>query len=365
MIARLKLLDWQLVICFILLALIGLSVQYSAAGGNMQPWAIHQAMVIILFLPLLFIVVITKRDFFFNYAYYFFILSIFLLILVQYVGITRMGATRWMPFFGFALQPSELVKISIILQLSRCLMKYTVQQTLSNIISLVFIVAIPILFTLIQPSLGSAIIMAIITLSIFFTACIERRYFIIGLVCCLAFGPLIWSSLYDYQKSRILIFLDPNKDPLGAGYNILQSEIAIGAGGLLGKGFLKGSQTQLRFLPEKHTDFAFAVFTEEHGFLKTMILFLLYFYLIIKGLLIAKHSQDNFSRLIAVGISTFFSSHFIINVGMVMGLLPVVGIPLPFLSYGGSVMLASMICLGLLLNIDINNKIQLLQLSHK
>ncbi len=364
MIDKLKLIDWKLLLCFLLLVLSGLSVQYSAAGGDVRPWALHQAIMIIIFLPLFFIIIIADRNVLFNYAYLLFIISISLLLLVKSIGVTRMGATRWIHVFGVVIQPSELVKIAIILQLSRYLTNYQTHQTLIGFLSLVFIMAIPVLLTLLQPSLGSSIIMIIIIASLLFAAGLDKKYFIFAMITCLITGPLIWQSLHDYQKSRILIFLDPSQDPLGAGYNILQSEIAIGAGGMFGKGFLQGSQTQLRFLPEKHTDFAFAVFTEEHGFFKTLLFFSLYFYLIIKCLIIAKQSYDNFYRLVAVGISTFFSSHFFINIGMVTGLLPVVGIPLPFLSYGGSIMLAAILCFGLLLNIDINNKRYLLYAAH-
>lgn len=356
---KLQALDWKLTLCFFTLIIIGFSVQYSAAGGYFKPWAQHQMFIVAAMLPTLLFIIILDLDLFFKHAYTFFIITLALLITVKFLGIVKMGATRWINIFGFTIQPSEFAKISLILALSRYFKNITTQQGVIKLILLPMVISsLPIFFTLSQPSLGSAIIILLIASSIFFASGIEKKYFIWIIIGFFITIPLIWNSLHDYQKSRISIFLNPHKDPLGDGYNILQSKIAIGSGGTIGKGFLHGSQTQLMFLPEKHTDFAFAVFAEEHGFIKTIFLLLLYAYIIIKGLIIAQRSHNNFGKLVSIGSITFFSSHLIINSAMVTGLLPVVGIPLPLLSYGGSVMLISMACFGLLLNVDINNKIR-------
>ena len=354
---KLQLLDWDLFFCFISLIFIGFSVQYSAAGGHLKPWAIHQIFIVLLSLPLLFFTAFISKKLIYRYTYVFFFLTIALLLVVEFLGITKMGATRWVNLFGIVLQPSELTKISIILALSKCLKATPLKQQVSDLILPAIILLMPVTLTILQPSLGSGIIMILIAVSIFFVAGVERKYFMWLVVMCIVMFPIVWNfCLYDYQKIRMLSFVRPEQDPFGNGYNLLQSKIAIGAGGMYGKGFLYGSQIQLGFLPEKHTDFVFALFTEENGFVKTMILFMLYTYLIIKGLIISKNSLDMFTKLVSVGVVSFFSVHTIINIGMVMGLFPVVGIPLPLLSYGGSIMVTSMLCFGLLLNVDISNK---------
>ncbi len=351
--------DLLLFLSFVVLVSAGFSTQYSAAGGSFYPWAIHQIIIVISFLPVLIAIAYTNIEIIYKYSYHIFFLTMTLLTVVEFIGITRMGATRWVKFFGIMIQPSELAKISLILALSKCLENTTNKQNLAELVLPIAITFIPIAFTLLQPSLGSAIIMAMIAISIFFVSGIEKKYFITTIIICLVSIPLVWKYyLYDYQKSRILNFINPEKDPLGAGYNLMQSKIAIGSGGLHGRGFLHGSQIQLGFLPEKHTDFAFTVFTEENGFIKSVIFFVLYTFVILKGLVIARNSSNQFGKLVASGTSTFFSAHLVINCGMVMGLFPVVGIPLPLLSYGGSVTITAMICYALLLSIEINNKLK-------
>ncbi|MBQ4874961.1 MAG: rod shape-determining protein RodA [Rickettsiaceae bacterium H1] len=359
---KLKLLDKKLILCFFSLIFIGFSIQYSAAGGNFRPWTIHQISIVLLSLPILGFTFLIKKDLIFKYTYPVFFLITALLFIVEFLGITKMGATRWINLFGIVLQPSELAKVTIILALSKYFKGISSEQKLTELILPVIISSVPITLTLLQPSLGSAIIMILITVSIFFIAEVEKKYFLWAIIICIIFLPFTWKIfLYDYQKLRILSFLHPEQDLFSTGYNLFQSKIAIGSGGMYGRGFLHGNQIQLGFLPEKHTDFVFTVFTEEQGFAKTVMLFILYTYLITKGLLIADKTMDKFGKLIAVGVSTFFAIHVIINIGMVTGLLPVVGIPLPLLSYGGSIMLTSMLCFGLLLNVDINNKLDCFQ----
>lgn len=354
---KLQSLDWWLLLCFSFLIIVGLSIQYSAAGGELAPWALHQIYMVALSLPLMFFIIFIDHNLIFKYAYHIFVVSIILLVVVNSSGVTKMGATRWVNLFGLVLQPSELAKIAMILALSKCLMGVTSEQKASDLILPVLITLVPIVLTLMQPSLGSAIIMVMISSSIFFISGLKKAYFLWAAIIFIISTLPIWHFyLYDYQKLRMLSFLNPDEDLFGLGYNLLQSKIAIGAGGAHGQGFLQGSQIQLDFLPEKHTDFVFTIFTEEHGFFKTIMLFAIYLYLIISGLLVAKNAQSSFTKLVAVGAIEFFAVHVIINSGMVMGLLPIVGIPLPLLSYGGSFMLTSMICFALLLNIDIENK---------
>ncbi len=354
---RLRSLDWYLITCFLAIVLTGLITQYSAAGGSFKPWTKHQIYIFILSAPIFIATVCTDLSKICKHSYTLFYLTIILLVSVEFLGVTTMGANRWIRLGSFSIQPSELAKITLILSLAKCLQALPQKQRLIDFVLPFTLFLIPSTLTLIQPSLGSAIIMALITLSMLFIAGIEKKHLLFGLASCAAILPLGWRFyLYDYHKLRILSFLNPETDPFGIGYSVVQSKIAIGSGGLTGKGLLNGSQTQLGFLPEKHTDFIFSVFAEEHGFISSTILLLLYTFLSIKSLLIAWQATNMFEKLVATGISTLFASHLVINTGMVMGLFPVIGIPLPILSYGGSVALTSLVCFGLLLNIGMKNK---------
>lgn len=294
-------------------------------------------------------------------AYFLYGFVIFLLLLVFILGIVRLGAQRWLNFAGFNFQPSELAKLIIIIFLAR----YFSTKRDSNIslnlrksgILPVFIfpsllVVIPVGFILEQPDLGSGLMVIFIFIAMFYLARVKLRYLIALLLIALASLPILWHFLRDYQKDRLLVFLSPNIDPLGAGYTVIQSRIAIGSGGFFGKGWLTGTQSQLHFLPESHTDFIFATFAEEWGFWGSAILLLFYYLLIKEGISIAQRTQDPFGRLMAFGLSLMLGIQVLVNIAMTMGLMPVVGIPLPLMSYGGSSLVITFIALGILVNID-------------
>lgn len=287
--------------------------------------------------------------------------SIFLLFLVFLLGAIRLGAQRWLKIAWFNFQPSELAKLTLVILLAQYFsQKSSRDLSLSSakwgiwrglILPFIF-VAIPMGLIVEQPDLGSAGIILFIFISLVYLAGVRLRYLSIFLLFIILSLPILWQFLRDYQKERLLVFLNPNIDPLGAGYTLIQSKITIGSGGIFGRGLLSGTQSQLRFLPEAHTDFIFATFAEEWGFLGSVILFFLYYLLIRQSFLIAKETPDPFGRLLAFGIALMLDIQIFINLGMTMGLFPVVGLPLPLMSYGGSSMVVTFMALGILANID-------------
>jgi rod shape determining protein RodA len=287
-------------------------------------------------------------------AFPFYAGNILLLALVLVVGRTSMGATRWLDLGFFNLQPSELMKIVIIITLA-CYFSRREQPrgySFRELLPIFALLALPALLIMKQPDLGTSLIVLLIGIAMALFAGI-RRGTLTGLAVLMAGaagGGWFW--LRDYQKKRILTFLNPEHDPLGAGYHIIQSKIAVGSGGLLGKGFRQGTQSQLSFLPERHTDFAFSVFAEEWGFLGCLVLLALFLLLVIWGIKVARNAATRFGMFLAFGVSAMLFCHIVINLGMVIGLLPVVGVPLPLFSYGGTSMITTMIGTGLLLNIS-------------
>ncbi|WCR57806.1 MAG: Peptidoglycan glycosyltransferase MrdB [Wolbachia endosymbiont of Ctenocephalides felis wCfeJ] len=349
---KLRKIHWVLVVNVIALFCIGIIVQYSSAGGKWMPFAIHQLVIFSLFFLLAIAMSFIEIEFYLKHAYFFYIAAATLLLLVNFLGAHIMGATRWIKIGSISLQPSEFAKVGLILALARYFNKQSIYKMMEfqRLFKAFIIIFLPVFLVLRQPNLGTAMIMLFIGASIIFTSIIKRSHLIVfGTLGILAI-PSIWPFLRPYHKQRILSFLDSSVDPLGIGYNAQQSQIAIGSGGGLGKGFVSGSQTQLGFLPEKRTDFAFAVLGEEWGFLGSMALIFLYTTLFIIIFSIAYRSKNYFSKLVSIGIFAFFGAHFFINIGMTIGLLPIIGDPLPFLSYGGSTTAASLICIGLLLS---------------
>jgi rod shape determining protein RodA len=288
-------------------------------------------------------------------AYWFYGGILFLLVVVLLFGRTSMGATRWLNLGFINVQPSEPMKIVIIMTFARFFSHYPVFNGLSlkNLVYPFFLLGIPVLLIMKQPDLGTAILVSLIACSIFIYIRVRWTALVAIILGAL---PIFYGGwhyyLRDYQKNRIINFINPEQDPLGSGYHIIQSKIAVGSGGLFGKGFLLGTQSQLRFLPEQHTDFAFSVFAEEWGFVGCLLLLVLYLFLVLWGLHIALRCNDHFGSLLAVGVTAMFFWHIVINVGMVIGLFPVVGVPLPFFSYGGTSMVTSMVGVGILLNIS-------------
>ena len=289
-----------------------------------------------------------------RYANGFYALCIILLIAVLFFGKYVGGSKRWLVFGPVSVQPSEIVKVAVIIALASYYSKnaYTRGFTLRQLMIPVALVAIPFALIVAQPDLGTAMLVVLIAGSMTVFVKIEKRSFRYLLLSGMVAVPLVWFFLKGYQKRRILTFLSPEGDPLGAGYHIIQSKIAIGSGVITGKGYLKGTQNALNFLPEQHTDFIFSVFAEEWGFVGSAVLILFFLLLIIWGLNVAYSSRDPFGTIIAVGISSMIFWQVFVNIGMVMGLMPVVGIPLPFISYGGSSIATTMIAVGLLINVS-------------
>jgi rod shape determining protein RodA len=287
-----------------------------------------------------------------RFAYLIFGLSLVMLVLVLAIGKAGLGAHRWIRIGGFAFQPSEFAKLGLVLFLARYFDDHrgSLHEPRTMLLP-AGLTALCMLLVLKQPDLGTALLLLFIALSLMLLVGLHWRYlapFVIGGA---AVAPLLWMVLKDYQRRRILVFLNPDLDPLGAGYHIAQSKIAVGSGGAFGKGWLAASQSQLNFLPLNHTDFIFAVLAEQWGFLGCLVVLLAYFIIIAKGFQIAQDCTDLFASLLATGISAMMAIQVLINAAMVLGIMPVVGIPLPLLSYGGSSFLVTMLCLGLLLNI--------------
>lgn len=353
---RLQNMHRGLLLLTVMLSLLGLVMQYSAAGGDASVFALPQAMRLGLGMILMLIVAMIPPSLLFRCSYTIYGLCVGLLILVELVGIMGLGAQRWVGVGGATLQPSELMKIGIILALARYFQNVQIDKTRHYFLLLVplMLTLIPVGLILKQPNLGTATIVSVIAFAMCFMAGIRWGYFAGAISAVAAAIPVAYHMLHDYQKQRVLTFLDPDSDPLGAGYNIIQSKIAIGSGGIVGKGLLNGSQGQLDFLPEKQTDFIFTMMAEELGFLGALLLLVLYMLLIGVAMRLAVGARNSYGRLIAAGVAAMLFIHIFINMAMVMGLIPVVGVPLPFMSYGGSFLIATLMACGLLQHVYIN-----------
>ncbi len=355
---KIKNLDYILLISVILLSVLSVFVMYSTDGGEILFHTKNHFVKLAVFFPLMIFVAFFNIKFWHNFSYIIYFIVILLLIYVSFFGIKSSGSQRWMDLYLFVLQPSELMKIAIIM----CLAKYFHRIKIENVNSftsitiVLSIIIIPIIFVISQPDLGTSILIALSGLIILWLGGMKIKYFIYSFITFLISLPFIISFLKPYQKLRILTFLDPDRDPLGAGYQIIQSKIAIGSGGLNGKGFLKGTQSYLDFLPEKHTDFIFTLFSEEFGFIGSVGLLILYSIIIFRILRIGAISRSNFARLFCFGYAFAIFIYIVVNLSMVLGLLPIVGSPLPIMSYGGSSMLATMIGFGIVLSAKINHK---------
>ncbi len=355
---KIKNLDYILLISVIFLSAISVFVMYSTDGGEILFHTKNHFLKLTVFFPLMIFVAFFNIKFWHNFSYIIYFLVIVLLIYVSFFGIKASGSQRWMDVYFFVLQPSELMKIAIIM----CLAKYYHRLKIENVNSftsitiVLSIILIPTIFVISQPDLGTSILIALSGLIILWLGGVKIKYFIYSFITFLISLPFIISFLKPYQKLRILTFLDPDRDPLGAGYQIIQSKIAIGSGGLDGKGFLKGTQSYLDFLPEKHTDFIFTLFSEEFGFIGSVGLLIIYSIIIFRIIRIGSISRSNFARLFCFGYAFAIFIYIVVNLSMVLGLLPIVGSPLPIMSYGGSSMLATMIGFGIVLSAKINHK---------
>ena len=355
---KIKDLDFILLMSILLLGFISLGTMYSTEGGQILFHTKSHFFKFSIFILLMLIVSFFNIRFWFSLGYLSYLAIVAMLFWTMYFGITASGSQRWIDLYFINIQPSELMKIFIIL----CLAKFFHRKRLENvnsfysvIISLI-IIFLPMSLVIIQPDLGTALLIAISGIIVLWFAGLNHKYFFYSFLLSLISLPFIISFLQPYQKLRVLTFLNPDRDPLGAGYQIIQSKIAVGSGGLFGKGFLQGTQSYLEFLPEKHTDFIFTLFSEEFGFLGSVLLLLLYAVIIYRVIKIGIISRSYFAKLFCYSFGTSLFVYIIINMSMVLGLLPIVGSPLPIMSYGGSSMLATMIGFGIVMSARIHSK---------
>jgi rod shape determining protein RodA len=355
---KIKNLDYILLFSILSLCVISVFVMYSTDGGQILYHTKSHFIKLLIFFPLMIVISLFNIKFWHTTSYFFYFIIILLLIWVSVYGLTVSGSQRWINLYFIVLQPSELMKIGVILCLAKFYHRTKIDDVNSfmNIIVGLTIIVIPIILVLAQPDLGTSILIASSGLIILWLGGVKIKYFFISFLTFLISLPFIISFLKPYQKLRILTFLDPDRDPLGAGYQIIQSKIAIGSGGLSGKGFLKGTQSYLDFLPEKHTDFIFTLFSEEFGFFGSIVLLLIYTIIIIRIVRIGVISRSNFAKLFCFGFAFAIFIYIVVNLSMVLGLLPIVGSPLPIMSYGGSSMLATMIGFGIIFSAKINHK---------
>ena len=353
--------NWSLVVLTVLIALVGFAMLYSAANGNADPWASRQILRFSVGLAIMLAIALIDVRVLFRYAYLIYFGTLGLLVAVELIGSSGMGAQRWIDLKFMQLQPSELMKVAIVLALARYFHGLSAEE-----IGRPFYLVVPIVLTLApavlvlkQPDLGTAAMLLMVGTAVFFCAGVRLWKFAVVGFLGLSAIPIAWQFLHAYQRQRVLTFLNPESDPLGAGYHVLQSKIALGSGGLFGRGFLQGSQSHLNFLPEKQTDFIFTMLAEEFGMIGGLSLLGLYAILLIYGLAIALRSRNQFGRLLAVGVTCNLFLYVFINIAMVMGLLPVVGVPLPLISYGGTAMLTVMGALGILMSVYIHRDLRI------
>ncbi|MCR9255881.1 MAG: rod shape-determining protein RodA [Alphaproteobacteria bacterium] len=353
---KIALLNWAIVLLVVMLAAIGCAMLFSAAGGSWDPWAARQAIRFGVGITGMIIVALMDIRFIMRWAYLAYFGALALLIGVELAGEVGGGAQRWIDLKVFKLQPSEVMKVAVVLGLARYFHGLTHEDTgrIVYLLPPILMVLAPMALVLRQPDLGTALILGMIGASILFVAGVRLWKFALVGMAGLAALPIAWSFLRDYQKARIMTFVNPESDPLGAGYHILQSKIALGSGGVFGKGFMNGSQAHLDFLPEKQTDFIFTMLAEEFGMAGAVGLLALFLMVLAYGLFVALQSRNQFGRLLAFGLTINLFLYLFINVAMVTGLIPVVGVPLPLISYGGTAMLTVLLGIGLVLGADIH-----------
>jgi rod shape determining protein RodA len=359
--SRLRQLNLWIVALLIAIAGIGFLMLYSAANGSMFPWAAKQIIRFSAGLAIMVMVAATDIRNWMAYAYPLYLVSLLLLIGVEAMGFIGMGAQRWIDLYIVQLQPSETMKIALVLALARYFHNCGREdiRRLSTLIFPLILIVIPTLLVMRQPDLGTAMILIFCGAALFFMSGVQWWKFVIAGSSIMVAIPFLWGRLHDYQRKRILTFLNPENDPTNAGYHIMQSKIALGSGGLTGKGFLEGTQSHLNFLPEKQTDFIFTMFSEEFGLIGGVILISLYGLLLIYGFYVALNSRTSFGGLVAIGMTIAIFLHVFINMAMVMGMLPVVGIPLPLISYGGSSLLTLLIGQGLIFSVATHHDVRI------
>jgi rod shape determining protein RodA len=362
---RVRGINWGLILLLCAISGVGFAMLYSAANGNWQPWASKQmARFAIAFIPMIAAALIDIR-YWFRISYWVFALALLLIVAVDLRGVIGMGAQRWIDLGIIQLQPSELMKIALIMALARYFHCLPAENNgrIIDLLAPAALIMVPVALVLKQPDLGTAMMLLAGGAIVFFLAGVRLWIFGAAAVAAAGAAPLIWSMLRDYQRARLTTFLSPDSDPLGAGYHILQSKIALGSGGLFGKGFMLGTQTHLSFLPERQTDFIFTMIAEEFGLVGGLVLLGLYALVIVYGFTIALRSRNQFGRILGLGLATNFFLYVFINTAMVIGLIPVVGVPLPLISYGGSAMVTVMLGFGLLMNVSIHRDVRISRLG--
>jgi rod shape determining protein RodA len=351
--APLRALPWSLLFAVLGATALGLATLYSAAGGSLKPWAFNQGLRFFVLFGAMFVVSLVRPETWRTLAYPIYGVTLVLLVIVEAMGHVGMGAQRWIDLGIIRIQPSEFMKLAAVLSLARFFHgvppRYIAAPT--TLIVPLLLIGVPAALVMLQPDLGTALMITFAGVAIVFLAGVQLRWFIGGAALLAAAAPIAWSMLHDYQRNRVFTFLDPESDPLGTGYHITQSKIAIGSSGLFGKGYLGGSQSHLDYLPEKQTDFIFATMMEEWGLIGGLVTLALYAYIIWWGFHLAQRCTTVFTKLTAMGLTFTIFLYVGINLSMVMGLAPVVGIPLPLFSYGGSAMMTVMILLGILIGI--------------
>lgn len=355
---KIKSFDYILLIVILLIGILSCFVMYSTDGGQFKFHTNSHILKFSLFFVLFLICSFLRITFWHSLAYLFYLLILSMLIYVLLFGVTSQGSQRWISLYFINLQPSELMKIAIIICFARFYHRVQTQDVdkIRNIIEPIVLLLLPIYLVISQPDLGTSILIALSGLSVIWLAGVKVRYFVYTFLTLLVSAPFAISFLKPYQKSRILTFFDPERDPLGAGYQILQSKIAVGSGGFLGKGYLKGTQSYLEYLPEKHTDFIFTLFSEEFGLMGSLILLTLYAIMLYRIIGIGNNSKSYFSKFYCFGFATALFIYITVNMSMVLGLLPIVGSPLPIMSYGGSSLLSVMIGFSIVMSCRIYSK---------
>lgn len=348
--------DKPLMVALLVFALMSFVVLYSASGKNISVVGSQAIRLTLAYIIMLFIAQV-RPDTFVRYSPHFYAAGLALLVVVLIVGVIGKGAQRWISIGGFNLQPSELMKLAVPMVVSWWLARDGLPPTLRNVAIAAVLIFVPVLLIIKQPDLGTGALIMASGLIVIFLAGLSWRVITVLALATAAAMPLVWSTMHDYQRQRVISFLNPESDPLGAGYHSIQSMIAVGSGGFFGKGWLDSSQAHLGYLPESKTDFVFAVFAEEFGLMGTLLLFAMYLFVIGRGMYIAYNAQDAYSRLLAGSLTLTFFLYFFVNIGMVTGILPVVGVPLPLISHGGSSLVTLMAAFGILMSIQTHRRI--------
>lgn len=349
---RIKNFPWIMIFLFLCLGGVGFMALYSAGGGSVNPWAFRQFSRFCVFLVFMILLSLIDIRIWYKSVYFLYAIVVLMLIYVDIAGHIGMGAQRWINLGVIKVQPSELMKIIAVLVLARYFHGARPEQLRRPffLIPILILIGGPVGLVMIQPDLGTALMITFVTAAMFFVGGVAIWMFVVAGAGVAAILPIAWSLMHDYQRKRVLTFLNPESDPLGSGYHITQSKIALGSGGIFGKGYLEGTQSHLDFLPEKHTDFIFTLWAEETGLIGGIFLMTLYALIVAYGFWLSTRIHHRFGRLVILGMTINFGLYAMINIAMVMGLLPVVGIPLVMISYGGTAMLSVLTGFGLALS---------------